>query len=52
VQKPRREGGTYEQVFFGTESGIRPHRSRTQLRPGPEVPPDRPGLAARVPDGH
>jgi hypothetical protein len=27
VQKPRREGGTYEQVFFRTESGIRAHRS-------------------------
>ena len=32
VQKPRRDGtGTYEQVFFRTESGIRAHRSRTRL---------------------
>ncbi|MGQ0702994.1 MAG: ERCC4 domain-containing protein [Gemmatimonadales bacterium] len=29
--------GTYEQIFFRTESGIRSHRSRTrvELRPGP-----------------
>jgi hypothetical protein len=32
IQKPRRDGtGTYEQVFFRTESGIRAHRSRTRL---------------------
>jgi ERCC4-type nuclease len=31
VEKPRREGGTYEQIFFRTESGIRAHRSRTRL---------------------
>lgn len=35
VQKPRREGGTYEQVFFRTESGIRAHRSRTRLELAP-----------------
>jgi len=35
VQKPRREGGSYEQVFFRTESGIRAHRSRTRLELGP-----------------
>lgn len=31
VEKPRRGGGSYEQVFFRTESGIRAHRSRTRL---------------------
>lgn len=32
VHKPRRDGsGTYEQVFFRTESGIRAHRSRTRV---------------------
>jgi hypothetical protein len=32
IDKPRRDGsGTYEQVFFRTESGIRSHRSRTRL---------------------
>jgi hypothetical protein len=32
VLKPRRDGaGTYEQVFFRTESGIRAHRSRTRV---------------------
>lgn len=32
ITKPRRDGsGTYEQVFFRTESGIRSHRSRTRL---------------------
>lgn len=36
VEKPRRDGtGTYEQVFFRTESGIRAHRSRTRLELGP-----------------
>jgi hypothetical protein len=35
VQKPRREGGTYEQVFFRTESGIRAYRSRTRLELAP-----------------
>jgi ERCC4-type nuclease len=40
VEKPRRDGnGTYEQVFFRTESGIRAHRSRSrlELRPAPET---------------
>jgi hypothetical protein len=32
VDKPRRDGsGTYEQVFFRTESGIRAHRSRSRV---------------------
>ncbi len=32
VQKERRDGsGTYEQVFFRTETGIRAHRSRTRV---------------------
>lgn len=32
VEKERRDGsGTYEQVFFRTESGIRAHRSRTRV---------------------
>lgn len=32
VTKPRKDGqGTYEQIFFRTESGIRSHRSRTRL---------------------
>lgn len=32
VEKPRRDGsGSYEQVFFRTESGIRAHRSRTRV---------------------
>jgi hypothetical protein len=32
IQKPRRDGtGTFEQIFFRTESGIRAHRSRTRL---------------------
>ncbi len=36
VQKPRRDAtGTYEQVFFRTESGIRAHRSRTRLELAP-----------------
>jgi hypothetical protein len=36
VEKPRRNGtGSYEQIFFRTESGIRAHRSRSrvELRP-------------------
>jgi hypothetical protein len=39
VDKPRKDGtGTYEQIFFRTESGIRAHRSRTrvELRAEPE----------------
>lgn len=36
VQKPRADGtGSYEQVFFRTESGIRSHRSRTRLELAP-----------------
>ena len=32
VQKPRRDGGgSYEQIFFRTESGIRAHRSRSRV---------------------
>jgi len=32
IEKPRRDGsGTYEQVFFRTESGIRAHRSRSRV---------------------
>ena len=32
VEKPRRDGrGSYEQVFFRTESGIRAHRSRSRV---------------------
>lgn len=32
VRKPRRDGaGTYEQVFFRTESAIRAHRSRSRV---------------------
>jgi hypothetical protein len=32
VRKPRKDGaGSYEQIFFRTESGIRAHRSRTRL---------------------
>lgn len=32
VHKPRADGdGSYEQIFFRTESGIRAHRSRTRL---------------------
>ncbi len=32
VQKERKDGaGTYEQIFFRTETGIRAHRSRTRL---------------------
>jgi hypothetical protein len=35
VQKERRDGsGTYEQVFFRTETGIRAHRSRTKVELG------------------
>jgi hypothetical protein len=44
VEKPRRDGsGTYEQVFFRTESGIRAHRSRTRLELGP--PPQQLAIA-------
>ncbi len=40
VEKPRRNGtGTYEQVFFRTESGIRAHRSRTRLELAPAASP-------------
>lgn len=40
VRKPRRDGtGTYEQVFFRTESGIRAHRSRTRLELAPPSSP-------------
>lgn len=40
VQKPRRDGaGSYEQVFFRTESGIRAHRSRTRLELAPPSAP-------------
>jgi hypothetical protein len=40
VRKPRRDGtGTYEQVFFRTESGIRAHRSRTHLELAPPRSP-------------
>jgi hypothetical protein len=40
VQKQRRDGtGTYEQVFFRTESGIRAHRSRTRLELAPAASP-------------
>ena len=40
VVKPRKGGGgTVEQIFFRTESGIRAHRSRTRVElRGPEVP--------------
>lgn len=32
VEKPRKDGsGSYEQIFFRTESGIRSHRSRTRV---------------------
>jgi hypothetical protein len=41
VLKERRDGsGTYEQVFFRTETGIRAHRSRTRVelaRPAPAL---------------
>lgn len=39
VEKPRAGGGTHEQVFFRTESGIRAHRSksRVELRAAPEA---------------
>lgn len=40
VRKPRRDGtGTYEEVFFRTESGIRAHRSRTRLELAPATSP-------------
>ena len=42
VQKPRRDGtGTFEQIFFRTESGIRAHRSRTRLELAPPRTPIR-----------
>lgn len=52
VAKPHtgREG-TYEQIFFRTESGIRSHRSRTrvELRPGPK--PDQEPLRIVIDSG-
>jgi hypothetical protein len=39
VQKEKRDGGRYEQVFFRTESGVRAHRSRTRVElRAPETP--------------
>jgi len=39
VKKEKRDGGSYEQVFFRTESGIRAHRSRTRVElKGHEAP--------------
>jgi ERCC4 domain len=40
VRKEKRDGsGSYEQVFFRTESGIRSHRSRTRVElRGPDAP--------------
>ncbi len=38
VTKTRRDGtGSFEQLFFRTESGIRSHRSRTHLELGPST---------------
>lgn len=38
VTKTRRDGtGSFEQLFFRTESGIRAHRSRTHLELGPST---------------
>jgi len=36
LEKPRRDGGTYEQVFFRTEAAVRAHKSskRAELTPG------------------
>jgi hypothetical protein len=40
IKKEKRDGsGTYEQVFFRTESGVRAHRSRTRVElRGPDAP--------------
>ena len=44
VQKQRRDGGgSYQQIFFRTESGIRAHRSRSRVElrfPGPNGSPE------------